>query len=54
MFNVPSFLPLRRHAFRCDHRAMDVIPASLLEPLDGELFKLVFGDHGDIGPAICA
>jgi hypothetical protein len=24
---------------------MDVIPARFLEPLDGELFELVFGDH---------
>ncbi len=45
MFNVPSVLPLRRHAFRRDHRSMGVIPARVLEPLDGELFELVFGDH---------
>jgi hypothetical protein len=48
MFDVPSVLPLRRHAFRRDHRAMDAIPPRILKPLDGELFKLVFGDHGSM------
>ena len=45
MFDVPSVLPLRRDAFRRDHRSMDVNPPRVLEPLDGELFELVFGDH---------
>ena len=25
----------------------DVLPARVLEPLDGELFEWVFGDHGN-------
>jgi hypothetical protein len=41
----PEILPLRRHTFRRDHRAMDVIPTRVLEPLDRELFELVSGDH---------
>jgi hypothetical protein len=37
---------LRRVAFRRQRSSGDVAPARVLEPLEGKLFEVVFGDHG--------
>jgi hypothetical protein len=38
------------HPFRRDPRSMDLIPPRVLQLLDGELFKLLFGDRGHSAP----
>ncbi len=43
--HAKEILPHRRHPFRRDHCSMDVVPVGVMEPLDRELFELVFGDH---------